>query len=274
MLWRGTPPAHTATHFGARPRTQPRSTCWWRTRAGPPLLLRSYTLCRREQEGLKETFFLSLCLMKTKKTYNPFANSFMRDGKLVNVRMGMRANGSWVRRKWINICYHTIMHVMLRIHHQGIPAAVAVWPACSAARWGSRSCPSGAVCPGRWRPAAWEWWRGSGSTTPERNATSAGSRNPEGEKKTHQSVIFTRKLHLFTTVSVKQTVQGCTWWHFYACNQVFSQCSTSSQSVRLCVCVQGWFLPPPPLTSMTNWPEYVPVMVELWPAARIPTAQM
>ena len=32
--------------------------------------------------------------MKTKKTYNPFANSFMRDGKLVNVRMGMRANGS------------------------------------------------------------------------------------------------------------------------------------------------------------------------------------
>lgn len=34
------------------------------------------------------------------------------------------------------------------------------------------------------------------------------------------------------------------------------------------------FLFVPPLTSMTNWPEYVPVMVELWPAARIPKAQM
>lgn len=29
-------------------------------------------------------------------------------------------------------------------------------------------------------------------------------------EKTHRSVTFTRKLHLFTTVSAKQTVQGCT----------------------------------------------------------------
>lgn len=28
------------------------------------------------------------------------------------------------------------------------------------------------------------------------------------------------------------------------------------------------------ITSMTNCPEYVPVIVELWPAARIPIAQI
>lgn len=43
----------------------------------------------------------------------------------------------------------------------------------------------------------------------------------------------------------------------------------------LCSLLGRWgFGGSPTLTSMTNCPEYVPVMVELCPAARIPTAQM
>lgn len=145
-------------------------------------------------------------------------------------------------------------------------AWLKVWPACSAARLRSRSCRSGGARPGRWPPAGWERWRWIGSARLGQIGTSAGSESPKERTEnfnmddwTEVKIKLDPKAQEVTRITQKRNVRVLYvfWWTY-----------GSLHSLR-------WVrLRPRSLTSMTNWPEYVPVMVELWPAARIPTAQM
>lgn len=108
ILWRRRLPAHTATHCWVWSHRPQRSTCWWHTLSRSPLHLLSYTLCRKNKVSSiniskREIWENHLSIIWTlhhdqKHTHSPLANSFMRDGKLVKVRMGMRANGNYERK--------------------------------------------------------------------------------------------------------------------------------------------------------------------------------